>query len=108
MPPVASHPNPQEQPQHVVINLDTELVCQALVEALNLLESLQAQLPQSHPCSAICSQIRLRVSYAVLHSAAPEFRAESLRTLALFHQRSAISLWRAQRHLHQMHLSNPS
>jgi hypothetical protein len=105
MSPIAQEPKAQGQAQHVVINLDAELVLQALVESLNLLESLQTQRSQDQTVSTICSQLRVRISYAVLHSEAPEFKAASLRTLALYHSRSATSLLRAQRQLHQLHQS---
>jgi len=108
MSPIAPQPNPQEQPQHVVINLDRELVSQALVEALNLLESLQAQRSADHLCSTICSQVQLRISYAVLHADIPEFKRSEMQLLALHHNRLATSLWNAQRRLHQKHLANPA
>lgn len=81
-------PNP-----HVVLNLDEELVAQALVECLQLAGDLH-QNPQYY--RQLCPQLLLRLSYALLHSDAPEFRREELRRLALHHNRLATSLLSTQ------------
>jgi len=92
--------NEASQPRHVVVNLDQELVVQALVETLQLLQELQLR-PSLF--SQACPRLSLRICYALLHSEHPEFRREEVRKLALHHSKLAESILLAQRKLDHYH-----
>lgn len=87
----------QEKPRHVVLNLDQELVCQALVECLHLVEELRQNAALY---SQLCNQLCLRLSYALLHGNDPAFARNEIRLLALHHSQLATSLLQTQRQLH--------
>jgi hypothetical protein len=76
------------------VHLDRELRVQALAECLHLLDDLQYS-PQSF--REICPQLRLRLSFVLLHDDRPEFQRAEIRKLAAEHNQLATSLLRAQR-----------
>lgn len=93
-------PEESSAPRHLVLNLDRELVVNALTEALELLEQLR-NCPQDY--AQLCPKLSLRVCYVLLNGELPEFRRSEVRRLAEFHSRLATSLLRAQRRLWEMH-----
>lgn len=94
----------ESRPSHVVVNLDQELVCQALVETLQLLQELR-QRPELF--SQAWPRLSLRVCYALLHSKDPQFARNEVRTLALHHSSLAQSVLLSQRKLAEYHSFSP-
>lgn len=98
---MSTNPEPSlDPPRHVVVNLDHELVAQALLECLQLAESLASESPRF---LALSLQLRLRLSYALLHSSVPEFARPEVRKVALHHSALSTRLLQAQRLLHRLH-----
>lgn len=100
--PAASQSLQQPAPEawevkHVQVNLDAEMACSALGECLVLLENSLNPLAQSlESWQHISSQVRLRISYALLHGLAPQFSDSKLRLLAQYSHQHAQAILRSQ------------
>lgn len=67
-----------EPATEIVLEIDQELLLNALVESLQLLDALENQ-PQ------VVQQVRLRLAHVLLHSPIPSTRSYELRQLANHH-----------------------